>query len=216
MPLAGSKRGSRASPVSITARTPGSVTLLSATLVAKTTRRCAPGANTRACSSTLISPCSAQISAFRPASKRTARSISALPGKKHNKSPVLSTSASSTARLSWLSGVSRGRAARYRISTGKLRPAETKRGASRKRASRSPSSVADITTKRRSGRTAACTSKHSARPRSLAKLRSWNSSKITAEMPSNSGSSCSRRVRMPSVTISMRVWADILRSKRMR
>ena len=42
-------------------------------------------------------------------------------------------------------------------------------------------------------------------PRSAFRLRSWNSSKITQPMPASAESSCSMRVRMPSVTTSMRV-----------
>ena len=89
--------------------------------------------------------------------------------------------------------------------TGKLRPGLDRRGASSHRATRSPSSVADITSRRRSGRSCACTSSASAAPRSPARCRSWNSSKMIAPTPVSSGSSCSRRVRMPSVTTSMRV-----------
>ena len=69
-PLFGSKRGSRASPLSITTRTPGRVTLDSATLVASTTRRrpSPAGCSTRDCCSTGNSPCRARtsISLSRP------------------------------------------------------------------------------------------------------------------------------------------------------
>ena len=68
-PLFGSKRGSRASPLSITTRTPGKVTLDSATLVASTTRRrpSAAGCSTRVCCSIGSSPCRARISVPSPA-----------------------------------------------------------------------------------------------------------------------------------------------------
>ncbi len=100
--------------------------------------------------------------------------------------------------------------------TGKLRPGLLIRGASSQRPIRSPSRVADITSRRRSGRRVACTSKASAAPRSPARCRSWNSSKITAPTPDSSGSPWINRVRMPSVTTSMRVAALTRDSKRMR
>ena len=63
-PLFGSKRGSRASPLSITTRTPGKVTDDSATLVASTTRRrpSVAGCSTRVCCSMGSSPWRARIS----------------------------------------------------------------------------------------------------------------------------------------------------------
>ena len=77
-------------------------------------------------------------------------------------------------------------------------------------------SVADITTSRRSGRSAARTSVASARHRSASRLRSWNSSNTTALTFSNPGSCCSRRASMPSVTTSILVSRLILESKRTR
>ncbi len=63
-PLLGSKRGSRARPLSITTRTPGRVTDDSATLVASTTRRRPSGAacSTRDCCSMGRSPCKGSTS----------------------------------------------------------------------------------------------------------------------------------------------------------
>ena len=58
---------------------------------------------------------------------------------------------------------------------------------------------------RRSSRRFCWLSMHSASPRSAFRLRSWNSSKMTQPMPASAASSCSMRVRMPSVTTSMRV-----------
>ncbi len=83
-------------------------------------------------------------------------------------------------------------------------------GAARRTSARlaRPSSVADMITRRRSGRSDACTSSASAAPRSPCRWRSWNSSNRIAPMPASSGSSWIMRVRMPSVTTSMRVRAD--------
>ncbi|MCW0463656.1 hypothetical protein NB705_000729 [Xanthomonas sacchari] len=144
------------------------------------------------------------------------RPISRCPGRNTSTSPGCCCSACSTARRVCASSDSSRRAGKCAISTGKLRPALDSRGASRNCARRSPSSVADITTMRRSSRTCACTSRASARPKSAARWRSWNSSNSSAPTPSSIGSSCSMRVRMPSVTTSMRVRADTLFSKRMR
>ncbi len=68
-----------------------------------------------------------------------------------------------------------------------------------------PSSVADITSTRRSSRSTARDWRVRARPRSACRLRSWNSSKTTIPTPSSAGSCCSIRVSTPSVTTSMRV-----------
>jgi hypothetical protein len=82
-----------------------------------------------------------------------------------------------------------------------------RRPASRRRVP--ASSVADITRMRRSGRSAPRASHVSARPRSALRERSWNSSKMTVPMPGRSGASCTMRVRMPSVTTSIRVVRDL-------
>ncbi len=100
--------------------------------------------------------------------------------------------------------------------TGKLRPGLVRRGACSHCAMRSPSSVADISNSRNSGRSVACTSSASAAPRSPARWRSWNSSKMIAPMPASSASPWISRVRMPSVTTSIRVAALTFDSKRMR
>ena len=73
--------------------------------------------------------------------------------------------------------------------------------------------VADITSSFRSSRRPCCTSRASARPRSASSERSWNSSNSTAATPSSDGSSRIRRVKMPSVTTSMRVRARDLRAE---
>lgn len=55
-----------------------------------------------------------------------------------------------------------------------------------------------------------------ARERSDCRLRSWNSSKITAPTLSRKGSRCSLWARMPSVTTRIRVFGPALRSKRIQ
>ncbi len=69
----------------------------------------------------------------------------------------------------------------YRVSTGKARPALSITGVASpiSAATRAPSIVADITTSRKSSRSAPCASSASARPRSASSERSWNSSKST-------------------------------------
>ena len=221
-PLLGSKRGSRARPLSITTRTPGRVTEDSATLVASTTRRRPSGAgcSTRDCCSTGSSPCraSTSVSAGSAAASSAActRAISRWPGRNTSTSPGCRASASSAARRAWACSDSSRRAGKWLTATGWPRPSLDSRGASRNAARRCPSRVADITTIRRSSRRPACTSRASARPRSAARWRSWNSSNSRAPMPSSSGSSWIIRVRMPSVTTSIRVRADTLFSKRIR
>jgi hypothetical protein len=104
-----------------------------------------------------------------------------------------------------------------RVSTGKARPSDEIRGALSSISATGPaSSVADITRMRRSGRSAPRASHVSARPRSALRERSWNSSKMTVPIPARSGASCTIRVRMPSVTTSMRVASDTFASPRMR
>ena len=68
--------------------------------------------------------------------------------------------------------------------------------------------LADITTTRRSSRSPRASSV-SARPRSPSRLRSWNSSKITAATSPSSGSARIIRVNTPSVTTSIRVRRDL-------
>ena len=99
-------------------------------------------------------------------------------------------------------------------STSNMRPSLTMTGASSRRVSPSTSGVADIAISRRSGRIVDATSSASARPRSVVRLRSWTSSKITSPTPGSSGSFWRRRVRTPSVTTSMRVLAPMCRSSR--
>ena len=79
----------------------------------------------------------------------------------------------------------------------------------------SESIVADIMRILRSGRMSLCDSLIKARARSLVRLRSWNSSKITTLMPSRVGSETRILVIMPSVTTSTRVRGEAFLSKRM-
>jgi hypothetical protein len=74
--------------------------------------------------------------------------------------------------------------------------------------------VADITSILRSGRTRFWASRVRARARSEVRLRSWNSSKITAATPSRVGSATRILVATPSVRTSMRVREETLLSKR--
>ena len=86
----------------------------------------------------------------------------------------------------------------------------------RSAATRPVSSVADMASTRRSGRSTARASRVRARARSVWRLRSWISSKTTRPTPASDGSCWRRRVRMPSVTTSIRVAGPTLRSSRVR
>ena len=109
-----------------------------------------------------------------------------------------------------------GGRSRQRRSTMKPRPSEVTTGASSIAATGPASSVADVTSICRSGRNACRTSHVSARPRSAFRERSWNSSKTTQPTPASSGSLWIIRVRMPSVTTSIRVAAETSASPRIR
>ena len=100
------------------------------------------------------------------------------------------------------------------ISTSNIRPSLATTGASSKCVSPSTSGVADIARIRRSGRIVDATSSASARPRSVVRLRSCTSSKMTMPTPGSSGSFWRRRVSTPSVTTSMRVLGPMWRSSR--
>ena len=124
----------RATPVSMTAVMPGTVSEVSATLVASTTRRRVCGSNTRCCSAAESREYSGTMSKPRgPSALRFKASavsrISRSPGRKTRTSPSVSDRSSSTAATiasvwsrtstspsssssgSWTSG-------RYRTSTG--------------------------------------------------------------------------------------------------
>ncbi len=146
----------------------------------------------------------------------TAR-ISPTPGRNTSSEPGWWASAWRTAAATVSGRRCSRRGGRYSTSTGWLLPALVSTGASSSSAaSGSASSVADITITRRSGLSACCDSRTSARPRSASSERSWNSSNSTAATPPSSGSRWSMRTRMPSVTTSMRVRAETLVSTRVR
>ena len=229
MPLPGSKRCRRSSPESTTTRTPAMVRLVSARFVATTTLRRPAGAGRSAasCAAASRSPYSGKTSSEgSPAPAAMAsqqRRISAAPGRKTSTSPGSDSSARRTtraARCSMGSGqrlTPAGAGAAYCVATSKARPSDRTEPASPSTvATAAPSSVADMTSKRRSSRRWRCASSASARPRSDCRLRSWNSSKITQPTSSSAGSLCSRRARMPSVTTSMRVAALTRVSSRVR
>ncbi len=103
----------------------------------------------------------------------------------------------------------------HTISTSCIRPSLSITGISPSTATSDwVSGVADMARIRRSGRRVAATSSVSANPMSVGRFRSCTSSKITRPTPGNSGSPCSRRVRMPSVTTSIRVSGPMWRSSR--
>ena len=246
MPVAGSKRRRRTSPESTTTRTPGMVRLVSAMLVASTTRRAsvdpcrAPGLaglSAASCSSLDSSPYSGGIrtgpvmpdAGGDPSSSARTRWISRAPGRNTSTSPgsssnarrtILAVSASGDScdpREAPICGSGGNPLPAYRVATGKDLPCAVMTGASpSKRDTAAPSRVADMIRILRSGVTLARASRVSARPRSACRLRSWYSSKRTAAKPSSAGSDCSIRVSTPSVTTSMRVFRDTLVSRRIR
>ncbi len=200
---------------------PSMVRLLSAMLVASTILR-APAGGAAMAASCAAASSPAYSGHTRTSAGSSARSspaarrrISGVPGRNTSRLPLSCASArrmAATSRPS--SGPSPGR---WRTLTGKLRPALLTRGAPpSSSATAAPSSVALITSSRRSGRSSACACTHSARPRSACRLRSWYSSKITSPTPVSAGSACNKRVRMPSVMTSMRVAADTRLSRRVR
>ena len=109
MPVVGEKRGMRMSPESMTTEMPGSVTDVSAMLVARITFRRPPVAKTRSCASFGSDPYRGRMShrgtsaapraASSSASAAFARRISPSPGRKQRMSPSDSFSARTTAAL---------------------------------------------------------------------------------------------------------------------
>ena len=246
MPFPASKRGVLRSPLSTTRRTPGMVSEDSAMGVLTTTRLwpAGAGASAAAWSTRESPPCRGNTSSgFTRGSflrvAATASLISLAPGRNTKTSPPSGPGCSSRALATAETTASarscrpRPGAPRYSVRTGNARPSlatigarfvESSSAASEssldpsKSAAAGPTcpSVADITTNRRSGRSAALTSVASARHRSASRLRSWNSSNTTALTFSSPGSRCSRRASTPSVTTSILVSRLILESKRTR
>ena len=217
-PVAVSSRGARRQPPSTTMRTPGTVSDVSAMLVASTTRRPSAGRNARSCSASGRSPCSGSTSAPQPSRADRARLISPMPGRKASTSPEWAASASRIAAAT-AAGRSRGEAMSRRLcstATGNMRPALSITGAPISADSRAPSAVADMASRRSSGRSWRCRSRHSASARSPASARSCTSSRMTRPTPSSPGSDSSRRTSSPSVTTSIRVAALTAVCRRVR
>ena len=186
------------------------VSEVSAIEVASTTLRpVLAGAIAARCALKSIAPnsgASVQSAGSRPVSALSTRRISPSPGRNTSADPGAVSSACNTRSATACSNrcLPTGRSSQWGV-TGKLRPSEVTTGACIRAATGAASSVADMATINRSSRNASATSRQSARPRSAFRDLSWNSSKITAPTPGRSGSSCSMRVRMPSVTTSIRV-----------
>ncbi len=224
-PLRASYRGLRARPASTTTRTPSTVRLVSAMSVASTTRR-RPGAlgcNAASCSAAVRAPKRGRTSTAgptRPVRACWARRISPAPGRNTRTSPDSSRRARRTASGTASTGRARlaGGSGTHRTSTSCWRPSlvTTAAWGPSRSATLAAARVADMTTRRRSGRSDRRTSSANARPRSAWRFRSWSSSKSTAATPGRSGSCCSRRVRMPSVTTSTRIAALVRWSSRVR
>ena len=166
MPEPGSKRARRARPASTTTRTSGMVSEVSAIAVASTSRRpSASGARARRCSAKGRPPCSGCSTTpggRRGARRAAVRAISAWPGRKTSAPPSVSARARERQlgdRLLEARALPRRRdhgRSSQRVSTGQARPSAVRIGASSiSAATGAASSVADITRRRRSGRSAA-------------------------------------------------------------
>ena len=191
--------------------------------VLSTTRRrpAGDGASARSWSASDSAPASGYTSVSGMTDRSSVcctRLISPMPGRKTKMSPAFSrkarrvTSATASSSRCCLPGGAQV------MSTGCCRPALEMIGAGspspKSFAKRSVSAVADIASTRRSVRKFLRASRHNARPTSVGRFRSCTSSKITSPIPGSSGSFCKRRVRIPSVTTSMRVLGPIRRSSR--
>lgn len=221
MPEAGSNRARRARPPSTTTVIPGMVNDVSAMAVASTSLRRPSGSGAMAArwASNAIAPNSGRTAQPQSLSAAATRRISPSPGQNASTSPGASSSACRTnPAIAASQRTSRDNCrGSQTVSTGNARPSAVIRGASPiSAATGAASSVADIGSSTRSGRRAPRMSSAKARPRSAFSERSWNSSNRMAPTPGNSGSSWIIRVRMPSVTTSIRVAPDTRLSPRMR
>ncbi len=209
----------RASPLSTTAVTPGTVTLVSATLVERMILRCEAGASARSCSSAGRSPCRGSTSRRRCAASSATASpawrISAAPGRNTRTSPLVSATVSLRTAAATCSErrCGSGRSA-CSTATSKRRPSLRTMAHPRCAATGPASSVADMTSTLRSGRGPRKSCSKSASATSPCRCRSWNSSSTTAETPRRSGSASSRRVSTPSVTYRSRVRGPVASSNR--
>ena len=193
----------------MTAVTPSTVTELSATFVARMSFGCGLGETARSCSSGDRSPCNGSMSSparcATASHSRIVRRISAAPGKNTRVWPRCSSLSSNSTALFTCTCSSAGEYGRCLMVSSNSLPSDLNIGQpSRYRATGAASSVADITTIRRSGRVR-CSRFNNASAKSLSKWRSWNSSSTTASTPLRLGSESSRRVKTPSVTNRSRV-----------
>ncbi|CAN5823284.1 hypothetical protein BH23ACT5_BH23ACT5_00980 [soil metagenome] len=218
IPTRGSKRGERARPESTTTEIPSTVRLDSAMSVESTTFRKggSDGEIAASCSSTGREPCRRRTSARLSASRSATRRISAIPGRNTSTSPSWSARADRTTEATCTSICRvRGGGGRHCRSTWCIRASAAMTGTSpRNSAMLVESMVADITNIRRSGRNPALLSRIKANPRSVWRFRSWTSSKMRSAVPASEGSAWILRVRIPSVTTSMRVASLVARSWR--
>ena len=182
----------------MTTRTPSMVSDVSAMEVAK--HHLAPARRRRRHGAILRGLVEAAVAAARcrwrdrrsarPAALATRR-ISPWPGRNTSSDPVSARSAVATASATWLSMRWRG-SRRHGASRPERRGPRWPRPARlpprpSSVATRAPSRVADMTSRRKSSRRPACASSARARPRSASSERSWNSSNRMAAMPGKSG-----------------------------
>src|ERR1700719_766699 len=144
---------------------------------------CGLGETARSCSAGDRSPCSGStISPARCATashSRIVRLISAAPGKKTRVWPRCSSLSSNSTALFTCTCRTAGECGRCLIVSSNSLPSDLNIGQpSRYRATGAASSVADITTIRRSGRVR-CSRFNNTSAKSLSKCRSWNSSRTT-------------------------------------
>ena len=205
-------RGTRASPASTTARTPGTVRLDSATAVASTTRRPAPGRRAASCSAAGSRPCSGTTRASDAGQRGRGPPDLRHPGQEHQHVAVAVAQGQphrpGHAGLDPLPARRRDVLRRRPGTSGSSRSAPAHRGPVRRRAaaaSRSVATVAEVASSRRSGRSPSRASSSSASSRSASRCRSWHSSSSTQPTPASSGSAASRRSSSPEVTTSIRV-----------
>ena len=219
MPVRASWAGRGASPPSTTMRTPSTVSDVSAMSVASTTRRrpAPPAARARSCSAAGRDPCSARTStprSARSARAQAARSISPDAGEERR---ARRRRSASRARRTPRPPRSRRRGATSspaRRGDGRRPPHVDREGAALGLHDRAPprsaATFGDVE-RRRHGEDAEVGPQRCAAPRwrgrargRSTRWRSCTSSNTTSAVPGSVGSDCSRRVRMPSVTTSMR------------
>ena len=155
-----------------------------------------------------------------PSISAAQRLISPSPGKKASRSPSCSRKtrlmrlAISSGSLAHSSAMFSGQSPSHSVSTGNIRPPQLRCTAPSSLEIDSVSIVADISTIFRSGLSSSALSLAIARAQSQLRLRSWNSSNMSALTPSRVGSSHIILPSMPSVSTSSRVADETLFSKR--